>query len=974
MVRIGIILRITMRIIVLVTILSSAVLSSIQVVSAIYDPHYTHLASISGPQVQCLDCHNPRAIPMFKDMKTLNDTIVCDTCHSPGGIYDGVNDSFIGAKPNWKTGVYDDNSNLKIGKEKWCLGCHDNSPSIVKGEIAPNKTGDENTYGYYITGHGRTSNYDRMSWQSDQDIGNPGANKSCGACHDVTSRHIVIGSGITGDRLRPGYENDQNNTNCNNCHIPPGSPPKFYIDSESYERSAHGGKNCTDCHDVHGSGNGKAMTRENKQNLCYGCHKDPNSDGIRNDALSNNRPGGYKSSDDIQEAFSKVEKHDLGTTFNIDNKNYILECVSCHNIHLVTGKYWDASYGKSPVTRFNNNTYLWGDNSGEKMNDFASKSSGSGGWYYSVARGRIVQFDQRAVYQPPLSGSGYNFEFGGDILPDYATFCLDCHTYRMSDANPPINWGQGIPCTGNSVDPPDQRVECGAQHGLGSANKPSYTTDLMLYGSGGNPDPIFNVSGVTRGRGVGHFMRWPYETAQRIAGINFVMSCTDCHEAHGSGISSMIRERFNVNDQGACGTGNNGQNCGTTTWNNYYNTCHYYYGGQHTGMSCSTASCHEAQSIHRIIHNTESGGTYLWAEPGRPSNTPEIENVFGTIGSIDSNELTVIFSQGVYTDNNNTGSLKPEDFVLVDTNSDNPKIITDVIHSPGSSTAKIIMNNPLIETDILNDSLATAGISIWNGTPAGPWPVKISMKSVIFQLNEPAGSTMATDESGKFKGRVNSPSGSFIGDGYFHGNGSNNYIDFENYDTSFKVSTGLTLEIRIKPVGLEGTGTYIRRIFARDYSQNYQISVWRNNSLYPNYSAPSGTASIAFWVSPIDKHGGAAWKPVLTDYNTHPIISDHFYKVKVIWNSSKIGGIPAGIFVDDEGTDGNGLGENWQGYTDATDSDQSLIPADRRLYEGDKITMSDGDFVIGSNVNNHNNNAFNGLIDWIKWQGVPDYT
>ena len=248
------------------------------------------------------------------------------------------------------------------------------------------------------------------------------------------------------------------------------------------------------------------------------------------------------------------------------------------------------------------------------------------------------------------------------------------------------------------------------------------------------------------------------------------------------------------------------------------------------------------------------------------------------------------------------------------------------------------------------------------------------METVTFQLNEPAGSTTATDESGRFIGKVNDSS-SFTGDGYLHGNGISNYIDFENYDTSFKVSTGLSLETRIKPVGLEGTATYIRRIFARDSSnQNYQLSIWRNNSLFPDYNAPSGTASIAFWVSPVDKHGGVAWKPVLTDYSTHPIVSDHFYRIKVIWNSSKIGSIPVNIFIDDEGTDGNGLGENWQGYVDATDSDQSLVPADRRLYEGDKITMADGDFVIGSNVNNHNNNILNGLIDWIKWQGVVDYS
>lgn len=925
--------------------------------------HFTHLVAERGPKIGCLDCHYQSPPPiLFKDGRPISNTTSCDQCHSPSGLYNGVDDIDIGARNNLQ-GVYNADGSLIAGKEKWCVGCHDNGTSIINGYSALNVSGNGIDYGYYITGHGKESNYPRLSWEDLNATGNSGANKSCDACHNTTSGHINADN----KRLKYGFENDQNNTICANCH----TIGKFYAGWNEYETSAHKDLKCAECHDIH-NGTYAAMTKFDRHNLCYTCHKDPSAGGIKNDALSNNRPGGYVSSNDIQEAFSKSEKHNLGTIFNLGDKQYSLECVSCHNVHVITGKYWDAQSGKSPVSRLSDIKKVWGDEAGEKMNDFASKGSGSGGWYFSVARGGVINFDQRAVYQPPLSGNGYNFEYSGDVLPDYVTFCLDCHTYRMSDANPPVNWGQGLPCTGNSVDPPNQRVECGSQHGLGAANKPYYTTDSGLLGSGGNPDPIFNVSGVTRGRGVGHFMRWPYETAERIAGINFVMSCTDCHEAHGSDRGSMIRERFNTNSQGACGTGSNGQNCvDAGNWNSYCNACHYYYGGQHNGMSCGSASCHEVNSLHRIIHNTESGGTSLWKEPSRASFTPDIENIFGTIGS---NELTVYFAQGVYTNSNNTGALIPEDFVLIDANGDNPKIITEVIHNPGSPNAKIIISTPLISSDILNDSLATAGKSVWNnGNPAGPWPIKISMETVTFQLNEPSGSITATDEAGRFIGRVNNSGSSFTGDGYFHGNGMGNYIDFENYDTSFKVSTALTLEVRINPAGLEGTNTYIRRIFGRDFSQNYQLSVWRNNSIFSSYNAPSGTASIAFWVSPVDKHGGVAWKPIMTEYTTHPIVSDHFYRIKVIWNSFKIG-IPVNIFIDDEGTDGNGLGENWQGYTDATDSDQSLVPADRRLYEGDRITMADGDFLIASNVNNHNNNAFNGLIDWIKWQGVANYS
>ncbi len=634
---------------------------------------------------------------------------MCDNCHSPSGAFDGVNDPDVGAKygnggelkENWRNGVYAADGELAPGRERWCATCHDDVPAYSNGVLtggvyASNVTGNNATFGFYVTGHGRSAvfgAYPAMSWQSAPAPGNPAAGvASYTVCHDglPSQPHIDDVAGTT-NRLRPGFENDQGKTNCSNCHAPGGAAdadPSFYTASGDYEASSHGGTLCTACHDVHGgAGPFTGMTRAEDENLCYSCH----TDGvIRNDALSNNRPGGYSLADDIEQAFAMPQKHDHGTVFSKGGESYTLECVSCHNVHLVNGRYWDAQEGnRSPVTRFAGNddnfpvTEVWGDDLGEKMDDFAERGSGSGGWYYSTARGEVISFDQPAVYQPPKAGSGWEWEFAGDVLPDYTTLCLDCHTYRMSDADPPVNWGQGIDCTDNSIDPPDQRVECGAQHGLGAANRPSAWGDPYKYGSAGNPDPIFSEPGVSRGRGAYHFMRWPYDSVQRNAGINFVLSCTDCHEAHGSNRGSIIRDRFNVSANGDCGTGGNsspdGENCSDGgNWNSFCNGCHYYYGAQHAGMSCGNASCHEANSIHRIIHVTESGGTNLWQEPSRPAGTPEIDNISGMEGS---RELIVAFEDSVWTDREKTGGLVPGGFLLTDVGGNNPRTITGVIRS-----------------------------------------------------------------------------------------------------------------------------------------------------------------------------------------------------------------------------------------------------------------------------------------------------
>ncbi len=225
------------------------------------------------------------------------------------------------------------------------------------------------------------------------------------------------------------------------------------------------------------------------------------------------------------------------------------------------------------------------------------------------------------------------------------------------------------------------------------------------------------------------------------------------------------------------------------------------------------------------------------------------------------------------------------------------------------------------------------------------------------------------DTWGLLVGMVNDHNEAFWGDGLFHGDGALNYVDFEYYGSFLQASGALTIGARIRPAGI-GTGNYATRILSRDSNRNYHLSVWRDSSFDP----PGGVAAIAFWISPVNARGGSSWKPVLTDCAGYPILNDHWYLVKVVWNSGKAAGIPCDIFLDDEGMDGLGTEELWPGCRNATDSQQSHLPANRRLHEGDLIATGDGDFTIGANVNNHTRNNFIGEIDWIHWQARVDYS
>jgi hypothetical protein len=169
-----------------------------------FKSHSTHTEldsdDIRGPGIYCNTCHDINNFPYFNsgtdgngDGKyDLSETDVCDGCHSPSGAFDGVNSSgaSIGAKDNWKNGVYT-GSTLTAGKERWCVGCHDQGTSVIGGRQAPDVAGDDVNYGFYQSGHGSES-----------------AIQECSSCHGLDMNHNFDGQqtyAVASDNYRVGY-------------------------------------------------------------------------------------------------------------------------------------------------------------------------------------------------------------------------------------------------------------------------------------------------------------------------------------------------------------------------------------------------------------------------------------------------------------------------------------------------------------------------------------------------------------------------------------------------------------------------------------------------------------------------------------------------------------------------------------------------------------------------------------------------
>ena len=393
--------------------------------------HYRH-SDVDPPATACSDCHNTGSYPKFTDTQDLSNTNVCNTCHSPNGSFDGVNNAVIGAKPNWELGAYQGGTYptaLRTGKEKWCAGCHDNVPSVVKGTTAPNIVGDNSTYGYYLDAHGDTS-------------------------YGVSRQGVTYSKG-----------------------------------------------ECLHCHDVSQSGHGGQLFNTSVE-FCLKCHDNTTTyatTAIKNRSYSY-RAGNYSTDtlDSIKKAFTNppsISSHKLSDIKTFINGKWGYDansnaCAACHNPHRVQGDPEHSDAAKSPSTRgypvarpsehSTNYNNLWGDETDEKMSNYTTK-------YQAPYR-----YGSTTSFEPDGSSTQT-----GSNLTDFNTFCSDCH--NSTNIIYSTTLGRNL----KTIDWDNEK------HGKG------------------------NADGAIK-------MINPYDSV-----MGKVLSCTDCHEPHGSPNVFLLRKEVN---------------------------------------------------------------------------------------------------------------------------------------------------------------------------------------------------------------------------------------------------------------------------------------------------------------------------------------------------------------------------------------------------------------------------------------------
>ncbi len=312
------------------------------------------------------------------------------------------------------------------------------------------------------------------------------------------------------------------------------------MDTKGYARG-----NCAHCHEQHASVDGNepspssgnpspfalfldpfsgATTNPYSQtdNFCFACHIGTGSyqvgGGIINYQYSNVF-GGYPTHEasDILGAFNLSSSyHNLYDIRRFASTKFSFftsesdPCVACHNPHLVR-RNWahptDPTY--TVISRPTDHESLWGDDLNERMSKYNTYRAP---YYYGST----------TTYEP--AGTSIN---DGSLTPDYNSFCLDCHQYQV----PTTQSTSKNPNTPSGYLTAIDWSSTGDMHGERARLFKVDGSDSTIYRS----DPSQPPGSI----------KAPYNVAP--VQSNYVLSCLDCHEPHGTFFNSSYLLRREVN-------------------------------------------------------------------------------------------------------------------------------------------------------------------------------------------------------------------------------------------------------------------------------------------------------------------------------------------------------------------------------------------------------------------------------------------
>jgi len=295
-------------------------------------------------------------------------------------------------------------------------------------------------------------------------------------------------------------------------------------------KDVYGQGNCAHCHEMHNSitvsgsppsnpsGNDWALFDsgiDQTNNFCFRCHGDSSEQfpSLVNYNYSKTF-GGYVGStvSSIQAAFAFNPATGGSTHYLDDIKTYINTqswgftndsnpCLACHDVHRAQRNHpvianWDPPQSAIIKPKFHKPTEpnyrnLWGDERGmgELMSNYAGQVSPTGD------------------YQPPYKYGTMVNEPAGKDIPNYPGMCMTCHQYNIT------------------------RSSNASSLRLGNGSSEGNLTRVIAWET--------ELHGNDSKSGDNFLL--PYQAAVS----NYILSCLDCHEPHGSRLPFLLREQVN---------------------------------------------------------------------------------------------------------------------------------------------------------------------------------------------------------------------------------------------------------------------------------------------------------------------------------------------------------------------------------------------------------------------------------------------